>query len=378
MARRLCDAVGYPPVLLAVAAYALPGTTRSLPSGVLDDDTWRTMVGQAVHHRVIGLMRAAERDGALPVSAGQSAELGAAHRDAALHVLALERDIVELAALLDDAGVDVRFLKGPAAARLDYARPGLRTYVDVDVLVREADIDRAVQSLTTAGYRRTLAEPRAGFDARFDKGVTFVGPRGHELDLHRTFVLGPWGRLVDLDALWDDCREFDIAGHRFAALADVHRFVHACYHAALGNWPLRLASLRDVAEMAWTADVEAVVRTATSWGVEAVIAAAVSDTWRLLGIDRTDASATDLVTWAACYRPTRREEAWLNLHTHGDKTFAAQALATVAVLPGVRAKVAYLRALAFPDSQYVADRHGSRMARFRFGVREIRRGRERR
>ena len=74
-------------------------------------------------------------------------------------------------------------------------------------------------------------------------------------------------------------------------------------------------------------------------------------------------------------RPTRRELAWLRLHTHPDKTFAAQALATVRVLPGWRDKAAYLRALIFPDGTYVADRHSSAFGRFWYALREVRRGR---
>ncbi|MCA1704679.1 MAG: hypothetical protein LC808_16010, partial [Actinobacteria bacterium] len=63
-------------------------------------------------------------------------------------------------------------------------------------------------------------------------------------------MLGPWGLLVNLDDLWgDDGQEFVVGGHRLRALSHEYRLLHACYHATLGNWPLRLASLRDIAEM---------------------------------------------------------------------------------------------------------------------------------
>ena len=75
------------------------------------------------------------------------------------------------------------------------------------------------------------------------------------------------------------------------------------------------------------------------------------------------------------YVPTRREEHWLALHTQEDKTFAAQAIATLPVLPRLRDKAAYLRALVLPDSRYTEGRHTSALSRFRFGVREALRGR---
>jgi hypothetical protein len=177
---------------------------------------------------------------------------------------------------------------------------------------------------------------------------------------------------VDLDGLWDEGQEFRIGGHPLRALSLPNRFMHVCYHAALGDWPLRLGSLRDVAEMLRKVDGDAapIRRTAASWGAEAVVAAAVADSRRLLGTE----PAGELSEWAQRYEPNRREEPWLALHTHRDKTFAAQAIATLRVLPW-RDKPAYLRALVLPDARYTAGRHASAPARFSYAIREIRRGR---
>ena len=73
--------------------------------------------------------------------------------------------------------------------RVDYADPAVRSFMDLDVLIRAHDIGRAVEALAAAGFRRTLAEPRPGFDRRFDKGMTLIGPARYELDLHRTVKL---------------------------------------------------------------------------------------------------------------------------------------------------------------------------------------------
>jgi hypothetical protein len=271
---------------------------------------------------------------------------------------------------LSGGGVDTRVLKGSAVARLDYADPAIRSYIDLDVLVRAADVDRSVTLLSAAGFWRTLAEPRPGFDRRFDKGMTLIGPTGFELDLHRTFVLGPWGAVMDLDQLWDDGEPFAVGGRTFRALSRPYRFLHACYHAALGNWPLRLASLRDVAEqLRGGQDDRAVLEIASAWGVGALVAAAIVDSRRLLGTDADDA----LTLWARRHRPSRRDVAWLSLHTRSDKTFAAQALATLPVL-GWRDRLSYLRALLLPVTAYTGERHRSAGARLMYAVREIRHG----
>ncbi len=373
MARRLCGEENYPEPLLAVAGRGLPGAHRPFPGAPLDDAAWSGLLAAARRHRLLGQLRAAVDADALPATAAQAEQARAVHRATQLRVLSLERGLVSVTEALTAAGVDTTVLKGSAYAHLDYPEPALRTFIDLDLLFRPDDIERAVAVLGSLGFARTLAEPRPGFDSRFDKGTTLRGAAGFEIDLHRTFVLGPWGVLVDIDALWEDREEFTVGGRRLRALSRQNRFLHACYHAALGDWPLRLGSLRDVAQLLPRDEraVSEVVAQATAWGVRAVVAAAVADSARLLGF----APAGSLPAWAREYRPSRREQAWLGLHTNENKTFAAQAIATLPVLPGFRDKAAYLRALVLPDGRYTEGRHSSALSRFRFGLREALRGR---
>jgi hypothetical protein len=359
--RRLCTEAAYPSALLAVAGYGL-SSTRPFPSAPVA--AWPEFVEAARKHRLLGHLSAAVTAGALPTTDEQRAQVRAVHRATVLRMMSLERLLVTVASI----DVPMRVLKGSAYAHLDYPDPALRSYIDLDLLFRPTDFPDAVAALTELGFARTLAEPRPGFDSRFDKGTT-LRRSGMELDLHRTFVLGPWGRLVDIDSLWASESSFTVDGVALRALSGPNRFLHACYHAALGDWPLRLGSLRDVAQLLPHASL---VR-AQEWGVQAVVAAAVADATRLLGLPLT----SEVQEWAAVYVPSQREEQWLALHTHEDKTFAAQALATLPMLPGVREKAAYLRALMLPSRDYTADRHPSPLSRIRFGVREALRGRGR-
>ncbi|HEX6357325.1 nucleotidyltransferase family protein [Actinophytocola sp.] len=370
MARILCDESAYPTALLAVAGHGLPGAARSFPSAPLDDDTWSVLLAAARSNRVVGLLRSTVDSGAMPATSAQRQEARAAHRTALMRVLSLERYLVTMTALLSEAGIETRVLKGSAYAHLDYPDPALRSFIDLDLLFRPDDIPHAVSTLVDAGLTRILAEPRPGFDRRFDKGTTVRGA-DFEIDLHRTFVLGPWGVRVQLDALWDAGESFAIGDHRLTALSAPNRFLHACYHAALGDWPLRLGSLRDVAELHPT-DERGLIDRATAWGVQAVVAAAVADSTRLLGLSTTGV----LREWAVSYVPNQREERWLGLHTRTNKTYAAQAIATLPVLPGLRDKAAFLMALLLPDASYTADRHKSALSRLRFGFREALRGRD--
>lgn len=373
MARRLCGEENYPAALLAVAGYGLEGASRPFPEEPLDDQQWARLLEAAGTNRLTGLVMAAVVGEALPATEAQARQARAAHRVNAIRVLSLEHELITVVDLLADRGIESRVLKGAAVAHLDYADPALRSYIDIDLLVRPADIPGTVTALRAAGFTRILAEPRPGFDERFDKGTTLRSPQGYEVDLHRTFVLGPWGLQVDLEGLWDEGQELVVAGRPLRALSPRNRFVHVCYHAALGDWPLRLGSLRDVAEMLRTHEREAtaVRAIAADWGVEAVVTAAIADARRLLRI-RTSG---ELASWADRYVPSRRDEAKLGLHTRENKTFAAQAVSTLRALPRLRDKVAYARALIAPDAQYTAGRHSSMLGRLYYGIQEARRGR---
>jgi hypothetical protein len=371
--RKLCPESEYPAELLAVGGYGLPGAWRSFPAEPLDRPAWAELLAGAERHRLTGLLLRAVAEHALPASPEQTKRIRAVHRAKQLRVMALERELLAVVELLGTHGIETRVLKGASVAHLDYPDAALRSFIDMDVLVRSRDIDRAVAELSAAGFARILPEPVAGYDRRFEKSVTLVDRSRTELDLHRGLIQGPWGLGVDLEGLWDEGEEFRIAGRPLRALSSAHRFMHACYHASLGDWPLRLGSLRDVAEMLRHLDSDgtAVRRIAASWRAEAVVAAALVDAERLLGF----APGGGLSRWAANYVPSRREISWLALHTHASKTFAALAMATLLALPRLRDKAALMRALALPDATYTAGRHSSTLARFAHGVRDLRLGR---
>lgn len=368
---RLKDRYSTP--LRAVAAHGLPSIPGRMPHGPLSDDEWRTMLVDARRHRLTGLVTAAVTDGLLPATAEQRRLATQVHASLMAWALRLEFDLLQVVDLLDPAGVDLRVIKGPAVAHLDYPDPALRPYGDIDILVRASDIDTTVDVLTTAGFRREQPEPRPNFDRRFSKGATFRSPRQFDVDVHRTFVDGSWGLLTILEDVWQEHDKLALAGRTVKALIGPVRFMNACYHAALGNWPPRLASLRDVAQMALDPgfDEYACRRLARRWQAEAVVAAAVGDSWELLGIGMR----TSISEWATDFRPSGREASRLGVHRHDDKNFSARAMSSVRAIPSLRGKAAFLRALVLPDPGYLDGRHGSAIGRLAHGMGQLRHGR---
>lgn len=345
-------------LLLGVAAHGLASSV-ALPERPLTDAQWRRLRDTVSHQRITGLAMLAADDGALVVDAGQRAALEEDHLEALAHVLRLERMLLELHDVLTEAEVPFAVLKGSAVAHLDYVDPSLRTFGDNDLLLPTDRLAAGLAALREHGYVRPAAEIAPGFDVRFGKGATLRDPAsGHELDIHRTLAMGPFGLLIRLEELWADPTSFELGGRRLVALGAEQRCLHACFHATIGNSTRRVLPYRDVAEMVLygQGDADRLLGLARSWGAEAVVARAVADTWDALEL----ADENPLVTWARGRVPSRREERLLGVYGQG-ASYAAKAVAGLAVLPTWRDRADYVRLLTVPRGASLEARGRSRL-----------------
>jgi hypothetical protein len=272
---------------------------------------------------------------------------------------------------LDGAGIENRVLKGSAAAHLDYADPAERTFVDVDILVRGEEFDRAALTLSRHGYRRLVPEIRPGFDRRFGKGCTLRSETGYEVDLHRTFVTGPFGLTVRLDDLWTNATPWVLAGGRqLLALGREQRLLHACYHAALGDREPRIVPQRDVAALVLSDDLDEgrVRELAQAWGGNFVVARAITLAWDTLAL----ADETALTAWARHYQPDARSKHAFAAYRAENANYAARSWASLRALPNTRSRVSFLYSLAFPQRGLIGGSHlplVRRLMRARQGLR---------
>ena len=335
------------PILAVVATYGLLGSSHELPDHPLGDAEFDALLAGAIEQRLTGALTSSIASGRLPATDAQAAQASEAHFDALCRCLELESALLHVVATLNDAGIESRVLKGSATAHLDYPDPALRTFVDLDILVRSEDIEQATRLMVERGYNRQVAEIRPGFDRRFGKGCTLTSPSGHELDLHRTFVTGPFGLTLRLDDLWSNATPWMLAdGHQLLALGREQRLLHACYHAVLGDREPRLVPQRDIAAIALADDLDEVrVRElAYAWRAEYVVAKAISLTWDTLAL----ADETALTAWARRYQPDARAEHAFATYRAQHSNYAARSWASVRALPNMRARAAFLFSLAFP------------------------------
>lgn len=285
------------------------------------------------------------------------------------HDLVVERQLLCVADVLQDAGIEFRVLKGVALANSVYRDPAMRLFGDIDLVVEPDHFLRAAEAITVAlGAVRELPELRPGFDQRFGREI-LLRSDGLEVDLHRTLVDGPFGLWIPLDDLFAESRTFLLGGRELPRLGDPAQFVHACMAAVLGDWPPRRIAQRDIAELlvggerAGTLEAALVQELALRWRATAVVALAIRTTAADLGLE----TSHPLIAWAQGHRPGPGDRLLLASYRGRARGYTSQALSVFA-LPSWRDRFDYVRAILRPSRAYLEARGFRRGDRFRKAI----------
>ncbi|MBA3841362.1 MAG: nucleotidyltransferase family protein [Actinobacteria bacterium] len=149
----------------------------------------------------------------------------------AARTLALDAGAVSLAAALERAGIGSILLKGPSVARFLYGN-GDRSYVDIDLLVSEADLSSAERVIGSAGFEPSGSELALPYGRR-PHAATWIRTRdGVTVDLHTTLpgVASPAAATWTLLAATTEPMTVGTGAVR--VLTEPARAMHVALHAA--------------------------------------------------------------------------------------------------------------------------------------------------
>lgn len=214
---------------------------RGTDSGHLE-----SLFDEAERHGLAGVLfdSLTERGASLPKDLERQIALREAARacDHHAHLEVLR----ELDAALKKAKLNAVVLKGALLGARLYPRPSARPTSDVDLLVREADLERAVAALTTTGYHASDAPSEARF-RREGHHLHLHRARSPALELHFHAYRG-FGGVLRSEPLLDRSTP---SGHRepelqrLRVLAPEDELVYLAIHAA-GHRFMRLGWLYDI------------------------------------------------------------------------------------------------------------------------------------
>ncbi|MGH7653890.1 MAG: nucleotidyltransferase domain-containing protein [Gemmatimonadaceae bacterium] len=157
----------------------------------------------------------------------------------AARALARTQQLAQLLRALDEDGVRALPFKGPALSLAAYGELGVRDSVDLDVVVRPDDIERARETLVRAGYAPASAMSPAQERALQRSFGHFVySPRdaGVPVELHWRFAAPRYPWSIPAEEVFARAIRIELAG--FAALSpdNADQLLLQAMHGARHQW----------------------------------------------------------------------------------------------------------------------------------------------
>jgi hypothetical protein len=221
---------------LARGAIAAPPTdaVQSLVASV----RWDAFISLAASHGLLALSAHHLLRADFPIPEDVRERLLDWRRRISIEGLHLAAALGRLVGQMDAAGIPCIPYKGPVLAAQVYGDLTLRHSGDVDLLVRDADFDRAEAVLLDAGFwrARETSPAQQRLLRRSTHEFTFVAAGRPPVELHWRLVQRQFAPLVRHDALWDELTIVQVGPQPVATLTDVDLFVALCLHAAKHAW----------------------------------------------------------------------------------------------------------------------------------------------
>lgn len=241
-------------------------------AGLLESADWDGLFILAEEHGVTGHLAACLRklkEGFVPPGIRQA--LADRRRAQLLFSLTLTAELFRLLERFTAKGIGVLVVKGPVLAVQAYGDPAMRTYGDLDLLVRQRDIRRATEVMSAAGF--VPAIPLSAIDTgRIPGQYLFSRPDSKLIvELHNDHTLRYFPRRLPLEEFFARHIRVRVDGHDAPALSVEDELVLICVHGAKHFWQRLL----------WIADVAALVsrQAGIDWG-------RVADSAKAVGAER--------------------------------------------------------------------------------------------
>jgi hypothetical protein len=315
---------------------------------------WDGLLELAGHHGVQGIVANRLQEIAFAgVPASARASLQNRTRTQQLFTLSLTAELFRILQDFSEARVQAVLNKGPLVSLLAYGDSAVRSYGDLDLLVRHRDIRAAAQRMVELGFHSEI--PQSAIDAGKIPGEYVFRKPGTallvELHTERTFRYYPKG--MPIDDLFARKRTVLLEGKEVPVLSLEDEFLFNCVHGAKDFWA-RLLWVSDIAgmvarhpEMRW-AEVKS---NSALTGAGRMLRVAVHLASLVLGVTIPTALAGEIRKDRATEALCRRIQGWLPYAGVVPPTLARRAKFRVDMAGGGLAGAAFLARLSLSPTQ---------------------------
>jgi hypothetical protein len=208
---------------------------------------WTSLIAFGEVHSVLGLTAARlinYDDSVIPEDIRESLRVW--RRAYTLFTMNLTAEMFRLFDSFAAAGVAALVIKGPVLSARCYGDPGLRQYGDLDLIVRDKDIQRSTELMINLGYEPAV--PLKAIHAKKIPGEYVFRQSSTKLlvEFHTELTFRYHPRPLPVQKLFERQVRVNIDSHQVPALSPEDELILICIHGAKHFWE-QLSYIADVA-----------------------------------------------------------------------------------------------------------------------------------
>jgi hypothetical protein len=275
---------------------------------------WNLALEVAEEHSVLGVVATRLKEtGYAEMPTGAREKLQARMRTQHLFTLSMTAELFRILDAFAPAGIEALLVKGPIVSFLAYGDPAVRSYVDLDLLVRDRAILPACRTIAALEFDADV--PEAAILAGKIPGEYLFRRSGAQqiVELHTENTFRYYPRAMRIEDLYARQRRVPLEGREVPALCLEDELVLNCIHGAKHFWE-RLMWPADIAaivarhpEIAW----ERVRQAARDVGAERMVYVGLLLAESLLGVPVPAAMASSAKADGVASDLVRQVEGWL-------------------------------------------------------------------
>ena len=239
-------------LLCCARTEASPEIVARICTLAASDVDWSYLALLARRHSIIPLLyHQLERHASELVPSTYLSQLRLQAQENSARNIILTAELCRLIELFSEHGIDAIPYKGPALALFAYNDLALRRFVDLDVIVRKADVLRARDLLLAQGYApgKSLTLAQQELLLRTQHNLQFSRDnRRLLLELHWEVAPHLFASSVQENELWQHLTTINVNGTELKTLAADDLLFSLCVHGSRHLWE-RLGWICDVNEL---------------------------------------------------------------------------------------------------------------------------------
>jgi len=231
------------------AAVSPVGNQESIPPLPAGWMNWDVLLKLADEHSVLGMLaNRLEVEGFAGVPEDAREKLQSRVRAQNLFTLSMTAELFRILQDFSGARIETILVKGPVISLLAYGDPAVRSYVDLDLLVRHRDIQGATQRMLALGFEPDV--PVSAIRAGKIPGEYLFRRQGTQraVELHTELTFRYYPRAMRMEELFARKSQVMLDGREVPALNLEDELVLDCVHGAKHFWE-RLMWVSDVAAL---------------------------------------------------------------------------------------------------------------------------------